>query len=156
MSHIAHHPIITLIGGGKVILFSRMYFRYFIIISPWKRAWPFIRTNLNPIYSMMLCDEFGWNRPIGSGNEDLLVSSMYFLLFRYYLTLENGVAFIRTNLNPDLCHVWLKLTEWFRKRWKYEKYTERLTYRRQRSERLSSDELFNTSEVILSNIYTVI
>ena len=114
MSHIAHLPInkhmITLIGGGKVIFFLRMYFRYFIIISPWKRAWPFIRTNLNPIYSMMLCAKFGWNRPIGSGDEDLLVSSVYFLLFRYYLTLENGVAFIWTNLNPELCHVWLKLS----------------------------------------------
>ena len=27
-----------------------MYFRYFVIISPWKRVWPFILTNLNPLH----------------------------------------------------------------------------------------------------------
>ena len=26
-----------------------MYFHYFVIISPWKRAGPFIWTNLNPL-----------------------------------------------------------------------------------------------------------
>ena len=35
------------------------------IISPWKRAWPYIWTNLNPL--RMLCAKFGWNRPSGSG-----------------------------------------------------------------------------------------
>ena len=32
-----------------------MYFPYFIIISPWKRAWPFIWTNLNPHHPRMPC-----------------------------------------------------------------------------------------------------
>ena len=38
-----------------------MYFRYFVSISVWKRAWPFLRTNLNPNHSLMLCAKFGWN-----------------------------------------------------------------------------------------------
>ena len=35
-----------------------MYFRYFVIISPWKRAWPFIWTNLNNIPTTQ-----GWFTP---------------------------------------------------------------------------------------------
>ena len=33
---------------------SSMYFRYFVIISPWKSAGPFIWTNLNPLHTRML------------------------------------------------------------------------------------------------------
>ena len=36
-----------------------MYFRYFIIISLLKRAWPFIWTNLNPLHPSMLCVKSG-------------------------------------------------------------------------------------------------
>ena len=32
-----------------------MYFHYFVIISPWKRAGLFIWTNLNPLHPRMLC-----------------------------------------------------------------------------------------------------
>ena len=46
-----------------------MYFRLFLIISPWKRAGPFIWTNLNPLHPRMLCAKFGWNWPSGSGEE---------------------------------------------------------------------------------------
>ena len=35
-----------------------MYFRFFIIISPWKRAGPFIWTNLNPLHPKMHCAKF--------------------------------------------------------------------------------------------------
>ena len=31
----------------RFLIFSSMYFGFFIIISPWKRVWPFIWTNLN-------------------------------------------------------------------------------------------------------------
>ena len=34
-----------------------MYFRYFLIVSPWKRVWSFIWTNLNPYHPRMLCDK---------------------------------------------------------------------------------------------------
>ena len=47
-----------------------MYFRHFIIIFPWKRAWPFFWTNLYPLHPRMLCAKFGWNWPSGSGEED--------------------------------------------------------------------------------------
>ena len=66
-----------LIGSGeKGFLISSMYFRYFVIISPWKRAGPFIWTNLNPLYLRMLCAKFGWNWPSGSGEEDENVKSL--------------------------------------------------------------------------------
>ena len=44
-----------------------MYFCYFVIISPRKRACPFIWTNLNPHPLRMLCSKFSWNWPFGSG-----------------------------------------------------------------------------------------
>ena len=45
-----------------------MYFRSFVTISPWKRASPFILTNLNSLHSR-LCAKFGWNWPSGSWEE---------------------------------------------------------------------------------------
>ena len=48
-------------------LVSSLYFKYFVIISPWKRAWPFIWINLNHFHLRMLCYKFGWNWPSGSG-----------------------------------------------------------------------------------------
>ena len=44
----------------------RSYFRYFIIISPWKRVGPFIWTNLSPHHPKLLCAKFGWNWLSGS------------------------------------------------------------------------------------------
>ena len=38
-----------------------MYFPYFVFISPWKRVWPFIWTNLNPLHPRMFCANFDWN-----------------------------------------------------------------------------------------------
>ena len=149
-----------------------MYFRNFVIISPW----PFIWTKLNPLHPLgrILCAKFGWNMPSGSGEEDLLKLSMYFQ-FHNYLPLEKNWPFTWTNLNPftqglimpslveigpvvlekkifwnlsmyfslicnhlpleksgalhlnklespspkdDLCQVWLKLAQWFWRRWK--------------------------------------
>ena len=53
-----------------------MYFHYFVIISPWKRAGPFIWINLNPLHPRMLCAKFDWNWPSGSGEEDENVKSL--------------------------------------------------------------------------------
>ena len=55
---------------------STMYFCFFIIISPWKRAWPFICINLNPLNPRMLFAKFGWNWPTGSGEEDENVKNL--------------------------------------------------------------------------------
>ena len=38
-------------------------------------------TKLNLIHPRMLCAKFGWNWPSGSGEEDFLISSMYFHYF---------------------------------------------------------------------------
>ena len=65
-----------------------MYFRYFVIISPLKNAWPFIWTNLNLLHPRMLYANFGWNWPSGSGEEDFQVLSMYFLYFSFLSPLE--------------------------------------------------------------------
>ena len=47
--------------GEEDFLISSMYFRYFVIISPWKSVGSFIWTNLNPLHPRMLCAKFGWN-----------------------------------------------------------------------------------------------
>ena len=107
-----------------------------VIISPWKRAGPFIWTNLNPLHPRMLCAKFGWNWLSGFGEEDFLILSMYFSLFPNYLPLEKGWALHLNKLKSPsptdaLCQVWLKLAQWFwRRRWKCEKFTDGRTDRR--------------------------
>ena len=54
-----------------------MYFRNFVITSPWKRAGPFIWINLNPLQLRMLCVKFGWNWPTSSGEEEENVKSLW-------------------------------------------------------------------------------
>ena len=51
-------------SGEDDFLISSMYIRYFIIISPWKRAGRFIWTNLNPLHPRMLSAKFGWNTQV--------------------------------------------------------------------------------------------
>ena len=96
-----------------------MYFRYLVIISPWKRVKPFVWTNLNPLHPRIHCAEFGWNWSSGSGVEYFSNLSMY---FNYFVI--KGRAFHMNNLEFDaFCQVWLKLTQWFwRRRWKCEKF----------------------------------
>ena len=76
-----------------------MYFRYFWIIYPWERAWPFIWTNLNPNHPRILCVKCGWSWLSGSGEEYFLITSKYFRYFRNHLFLERTWSFIWTNLN---------------------------------------------------------
>ena len=77
-----------------------MYFRCSLIISPWKRVGPFIWTNLNPLHPRMLYAKFGWNWPSGSGEEDFLISSMYFRNFVIISPWKRVGPFIWTHLNP--------------------------------------------------------
>ena len=44
-----------------------IYFRYFVITSPWKTTWSFIWTTRNPHHPRMLYSKFGWNWRVGSG-----------------------------------------------------------------------------------------
>ena len=54
----------------KIFKFIQCIFPICVIISPWKRAGPFIWTNLNPLQLRMLCAKFGWNWPCGFVEED--------------------------------------------------------------------------------------
>ena len=44
----------------KIFKFHQCIFAICVIISPCKRAGPFIWTNLNPLQPRMLCAKFGW------------------------------------------------------------------------------------------------
>jgi hypothetical protein len=55
-----------------------------VIISPLKKIWPFIWTNLNSLYPRF-CTKFDWIWPSGSGEDFPKI------FFRYYLPLEKGV-----------------------------------------------------------------
>ena len=103
-----YHPrmlVRRLIEIGSVVLekrnflISSMYFRYFVIISPWKRAEAFIWTNLNPLQPMIHCAKFGWKWPGGFGGEDFLISSMYFRYFVIISPWKRAGPFIWINLN---------------------------------------------------------
>ena len=56
------------------------FFYYFIIIHSWKLAWPFILTNLNPLYPRKLCAKFGWKWRFCSKEEIVQISSIYFAI----------------------------------------------------------------------------
>ena len=77
-----------------------MYFRYFVIISLWKKAWTFILTNLNLLHPRMLCAKFGWNWAQWFWRKIFLNFIYVFSLFRNYLPLERSGPFIWSNLNP--------------------------------------------------------
>ena len=72
--------------------------QYVSIISPWKRAWPFICTKLNPLYPRMFLAKFGWICARGYG-EYLNKSNNVFSLCRYHLPLEKSMGLHLQNLN---------------------------------------------------------
>ena len=82
-----------------------MYFSYFVFISPWKRAGPFIWTNLNPLHPRMPSPKFGWNWLSGYGEEDIFVSwsSMY---FRYLVFTPLGKG-----RGPSFEQTWIPFTQ---------------------------------------------
>ena len=84
----------SLDGEEDLEIFS-MSFLYFVIISPWKRAGPFIWTNYNLLYPRMLCVKFGWLS--GPREEGFLNFINVFSLFCYYLPLGKGGPFIWKN-----------------------------------------------------------
>ena len=87
-------------SGEEDFLISSMYFRYFVIISAWKRVGSFIWTNLHPLHPRMLCAKFGWNWTSVSREEDFKISSMCFHYFEIISFWKRAVFFIWTNLNP--------------------------------------------------------
>ena len=90
-----------------------MYFCYFINISPGIKVGPFIWTNLSPHHPRMHCAKFGWNWLSGSGEEDFLISSMYFCYFINISPWKGRALHLNKRETPSpkgaLCQVWLKL-----------------------------------------------
>ena len=130
-----------------------MYLRYFVLTSPWKRAGPFIWTNLNFFHPRMLCAKFGWNRHSGSGEEDYLNFVNVFLLFPNYLHLEKDGALHLNKLESHspknaLCQVWLKLAQRFWRRWTCEKFTDRKQQQQQRSTDFWSEKFKNNQSMV--------
>ena len=92
-----------------------MYFRYFVIISPWRKEGPFIWTNLTSHHPRMIWAKFDWNWHSVSGEEDLFnfvnVFSYFVIISPWYLNrIESPSS------NNALCQVWLKLAQWFWRR----------------------------------------
>ena len=61
--------------GEKDFKMLSMYFCYFAIISPWKKVWPQMWTDLNHFHQMIRCAMFSLNWPSSSGEEDENVKS---------------------------------------------------------------------------------
>ena len=57
-------------GSGDDFLKFHQRILRFVIISPCKRAKPFIWNNLNPYHPRMLCAKFSWNWPGGSWEDE--------------------------------------------------------------------------------------
>ena len=110
-----------------------MHFRYFVIISPWKRTGLFKWTNLNPHHPRMLCAKIGWNWEGGLAKKIFWNFFNLFSLFRNYPPLKNDEALKLNKLEfpwskNALYQVWLKLVQWLlSRRWKYEHFTTTTT-----------------------------
>ena len=76
----------------RVLNFINVFSLFRNYISLWKRAVPFIWKNLNPLHPGILCAKFGWNWPSGSGEQNFLISSMYFHYFVLISPLKKGGA----------------------------------------------------------------
>ena len=85
---------------------SSMYFHFFVNISPWNREGPFIWTNLISRHSRTLCAQFGWNWPIGSGEDRFFLLNFVhvFSLFLNTPTWKMAGSFHWTRLN----HLYLR------------------------------------------------
>ena len=97
-----------------------MYFSYFVIISPWKRAGPSFEQTWIPftqgcfVTIWVKLAQWFWKRRF-------LNFINVFMLFCNYLPLEMGVAlrlnkFESPSPKDALCQVWLKLAQWFCRR----------------------------------------
>ena len=94
--------------------------------------WFFIWTNLNSLHPKMLCAKFGWNWPSGFGEDDFWISSMYCC---YFVVISHHLNKLKFSSPKD---VWLTLAQWFwRRRWKYGKFTDRRMTDDRRSEKLT-------------------
>ena len=100
----------TVILKEKILKISSMYFCFFIIISLWKRGWPFFLNKFkfaSPKDALCLV------------YIKLSKLSMYFDYFIMISTSKRAWPIIWTKLNPNLLRmlcVWFKLAQWFWRR----------------------------------------
>ena len=112
-------------GSGKDHFLKT--FHHFVIISPWKRTGPFIWTDL--VLNMQVCFVRNF---VEIGPVVLEKKINVFSLFCNYLPLEKGRALhLCSSPKNALCQVWLKLVQWFWRRWKCEKFMPTTTDRQQ-------------------------
>ena len=141
-----------------------MYFRYFVIISPWEKDGPFFLTNLKNPSPKDALGQVWLKLAQWFQNRRFLNFVNVFSLFRNYLPLEKYRALhlnkLQSPLSKDaLCQVWLKLAQRFwRRRWKCEKFTDGRTDRqtdRQTTEDRWSEKLnwaFSSGELKRINL----
>ena len=72
-----------------------MYFRYFVIISPWKRVWPFIEQTWIPFTQGCFVPSL-----FEIDLVDFKILLMYFRIFLIISPWKKAGPFIWTNLNP--------------------------------------------------------
>ena len=90
-----------------------MYFRYFLIISPWKRVGPYIWTNLNSVQVWLKLTQLFWRRRF----LNLTNVPGIFAFFCYHIPLEKDAILHCNKLSSPLpkngfCKVWFKLAHW--------------------------------------------
>ena len=107
--------------SGEDFSVLSMYFRYFVIISPWKRARPFIWTILNSPYTKDdLC--LVWlkftpvvlEKNIFKFRKWIFVTSLLSALGKGWGLHLNKLEYPYSK--DALCQVWLKLAQWFLRR----------------------------------------
>ena len=96
----------------KIFKISSMYICSFVIISPWKRAGPFIWKNLNPLYPRILCAKFEQNWPSGSWGEDFQISPMYFCYYVIISPWKRAAPFIWLNLSTHHSRMLCSKIDW--------------------------------------------
>jgi hypothetical protein len=94
------------------------HFYIFVIISPLKRIWPFIWTNLISLHPRIIWTKFDWICSAGSG-EDFFFFFKFQCIFTLSLLFTHGEGLNKLESplsKDDLCQVWLKLAQWFWRR----------------------------------------
>jgi hypothetical protein len=101
----------SLVRFGPVVLqkifnWPHPIFHIFVIISPLKRTWPFIWTNLDSLHPRIICIKFDWIWPAGSGEEDF-----FFIQCIFTLLLSPP---LREGLSPSFEQTWIPSPQgWF-------------------------------------------
>ena len=121
-----------------------MCFRYYLIIVPWQRRGPSVDQTWTPFFQgcfVLSLVEIG---TVGLEKKILNFINV-FSLFRYYLPLEKSVAFHLNIIefpSPKhvSCQVWLKLIQWFWRRWKCKNLTDRWADAQTKGRRTTGDQ----------------